>query len=833
MRLLFLLFALFIFLVCVPLAVGGSVTVALKVVVGALADIFCIPRVLAQALFGWGAPRLPPAPPGRARQAATAAFFAFAPAGSVQRTYAFLFVPAAVVLLISVASGLLQLLGMSSRVERVWREGLFLKPLLFVSSLGMFEDALARARWGASGQFTLTHVLYAEVASFIMATSVQVVPAKMAQRLFHGVSAYLAAAACALVMSPRATASATCSWVLFGAGCIIAVVTTDGLFKLAYDLAGLKLLTPLGAVDLFARKLIQLKILKFLFDKCLELLERAFKAAFEVFALVLDGIRYPLWLLTDSFMRYVYYPFDLFVLWPLGKVLCRFLDDVLPAIARAMSRALATTFRFLRDTLVDKILVPGAKTLFPFAEPVLATVAAWEFASAATNEPTAYRAAPFAAASVAAASVALIVVGRKTPAPLRPVGASLAAVGLAAFLHLDASLLPVLRRAVIWTYRAIAFVLDHLYTFFAAIAAKLSAAFAAFMDRYVRPVFERIGRRVLVAFSRAIENIWASPALAALASASVLYALVEAHRANLGERLARAAASALSVPAELVARRCARPLARAGDALAAALLPSLDRAEEARAFLAAAALRVDAVVATGSPRAMFRDEGFAWLVYGAVTLAGALTDVSDVVARVGRSGRAGTRRANAARREALAARAEIGARVALKASLVPTLFGAFFSLVLSPIFGPVGVGSDRLFSLFLAASLRVYVGVVVLVVWATQWRARRDIADLAGGGGGGARAGNEMVANEIVHDAIARPPARCFEGDACVVCVEALADASATDVDEAKKEELAAVWLPCGHGFHKACITEWLKRRTLCPTCRQDPRASSFERIAI
>ena len=278
-----------------------------------------------------GRPAPAPPPPGARAAAATAAFFAFAPAGSVQRTYAFLFVPAAVVLLISVASGLLQLLGMSSRVERVWREGLFLKPLLFVSSLGMFEDALARARWGASGQFTLTHVLYAEVASFIMATSVQVVPAKMAQRLFHGVSAYLAAAACALVMSPRATASATCSWVLFGAGCIIAVVTTDGLFKLAYDLAGLKLLTPLGAVDLFARKLIQLKILKFLFDKCLELLERAFKAAFEVFALVLDGIRYPLWLLTDSFMRYVYYPFDLFVLWPLGKVLCRFLDDVLPA----------------------------------------------------------------------------------------------------------------------------------------------------------------------------------------------------------------------------------------------------------------------------------------------------------------------------------------------------------------------------------------------------------------------------------------------------------------------------------------------------------------------
>ena len=117
---------------------------------------------------------------------------------------------------------------------------------------------------------------------------------------------------------------------------------------------------------------------------------------------------------------------------------------------------------------------------------------------------------------------------------------------------------------------------------------------------------------------------------------------------------------------------------------------------------------------------------------------------------------------------------------------------------------------------------------MVLVVW--RHAGGRGIADLRAGGG---KRRWKRDGERVVHDAIARPPARCFEGDACVVCVEALADASATDVDEAKKEELAAVWLPCGHGFHKACITEWLKRRTLCPTCRQDPRASSFERIAI
>ena len=184
-------------------------------------------------------------------------------------------------------------------------------------------------------------------------------------------------------------------------------------------------------------------------------------------------------------MRYVYYPFDLFVLWPLGKVLCRFLDDVLPAIARAMSRALATTFRFLRDTLVDKILVPGAKRCF-LLEPVLATVAAWEFASAATNEPTAYRAAPFAAASVAAASVALIVVDARRPRRSAPSAPPWRRRPRRVSTPRREPL-PVLRRAVIWTYRAIAFVLDHLYTFFAAIATKLSAAFAAFMDRYVGP----------------------------------------------------------------------------------------------------------------------------------------------------------------------------------------------------------------------------------------------------------------------------------------------------------------------------------------------------------
>ena len=31
-----------------------------------------------------------------------------------------------------------------------------------------------------------------------------------------------------------------------------------------------------------------------------------------------------------------------------------------------------------------------------------------------------------------------------------------------------------------------------------------------------------------------------------------------------------------------------------------------------------------------------------------------------------------------------------------------------------------------------------------------------------------------------------------------------------------------AIKLPCQHFYHKACITEWFKTATTCPTCRHD-----------
>jgi hypothetical protein len=48
-------------------------------------------------------------------------------------------------------------------------------------------------------------------------------------------------------------------------------------------------------------------------------------------------------------------------------------------------------------------------------------------------------------------------------------------------------------------------------------------------------------------------------------------------------------------------------------------------------------------------------------------------------------------------------------------------------------------------------------------------------------------------------------------GDTCAICLE-----SWKDTDEVSKFE------PCGHLFHSDCISEWIRRKSTCPTCRTD-----------
>eukprot|EP01065_Artemidia_motanka_P010939 TRINITY_DN1588_c0_g1_i2.p1 TRINITY_DN1588_c0_g1~~TRINITY_DN1588_c0_g1_i2.p1 ORF type:complete len:381 (+),score=57.11 TRINITY_DN1588_c0_g1_i2:52-1194(+) len=51
------------------------------------------------------------------------------------------------------------------------------------------------------------------------------------------------------------------------------------------------------------------------------------------------------------------------------------------------------------------------------------------------------------------------------------------------------------------------------------------------------------------------------------------------------------------------------------------------------------------------------------------------------------------------------------------------------------------------------------------------------------------------------------------EGDLCGVCL-----------DDLSENKVGIVQLRCGHGFHRDCIEQWLKRKNNCPICRaKDP----------
>jgi hypothetical protein len=52
----------------------------------------------------------------------------------------------------------------------------------------------------------------------------------------------------------------------------------------------------------------------------------------------------------------------------------------------------------------------------------------------------------------------------------------------------------------------------------------------------------------------------------------------------------------------------------------------------------------------------------------------------------------------------------------------------------------------------------------------------------------------------------------------CVICLQEREDESAPDADGVTPTLLEA--LPCGHVFHRACITQWLQYRRCCPIDR-------------
>ena len=53
----------------------------------------------------------------------------------------------------------------------------------------------------------------------------------------------------------------------------------------------------------------------------------------------------------------------------------------------------------------------------------------------------------------------------------------------------------------------------------------------------------------------------------------------------------------------------------------------------------------------------------------------------------------------------------------------------------------------------------------------------------------------------------------------CVICMERI-----------KK---GGVELPCGHAFHKKCLTSWLKLRSTCPTCRHQLPTDAINRYRL
>nr|CAD1834810.1 unnamed protein product [Ananas comosus var. bracteatus] len=65
----------------------------------------------------------------------------------------------------------------------------------------------------------------------------------------------------------------------------------------------------------------------------------------------------------------------------------------------------------------------------------------------------------------------------------------------------------------------------------------------------------------------------------------------------------------------------------------------------------------------------------------------------------------------------------------------------------------------------------------------------------------------------VVVNVAAKTYSSVFCCDRCPICFDEFCEGESPFVD--------FKLLPCGHGFHRSCVVEWLRKNPTCPTCRQ------------
>lgn len=501
---------------------------------------------------------------------------------------------------------------------------------------------------------------------------------------------------------------------------------------------------------------------------------------------------------------------------PTANALVTMYRFVVDEVVKPIVNAVAHVFRFLAKMVgaatsyvLDHLLVPAGVKLRDFVtwtvwrplcwvarrlqrpiavalEPALTIAGTCLLAASAARADSVQDAVPFLCGAAAVASVALLTVGRSvagTSTLFRPLGRSLAALGLRTFLSLDLHLFTLAAVVLSHVRRALETV--------ASIAAELRAAILRFLEAHVWSRIKAILRVMGRAAASLFETLWRKPLLASFFSAIMLFCVFLGHRsgtfAAAGNAIV-AAALALVRSAEYFFRGASSETARAWGSTSSARTTGLRIVS-----------RVDSIVASGSVVVMCSDASFAWLAY-AIVLASSMSS---------RSLRRDWRRD--APTEQLQARAEVSGRLAVKALLAPAALGAISSAVLpraihSVVFGVVS---------------RAWLGgaAFAIAMDGLHWRNRFQVPPRVVGGSAESPARHSPRVDAIIAVAKTTDPVRRFGDETCVICMDALASGKDASEDEAQQP----VALPCGHEFHEDCLRSWLVRQPRCPTCRQEP----------